>query len=262
MPSRKDKPPLTLLTFAPMVDSEFSRLVLAHYGLAYHERDHLLQKASPLTLFYGGQFQVPLLYGKGIRLTGPRAIANQYDRQAAPERKLLPDDPASARQVEEDMKTYNGGLALATARFAYFHLLPLRELMSGIFAKVLPPAEAKHARADYPTLEAMLRTLLLISRARAEAALEQIRAVFANTDARIADGRRYLCGDHVTLGDLALASAAAPLLSPPGYGAKMPALGLMPAPLRIPLAELRARPTAEFVRRLYAEGMPAARATG
>jgi hypothetical protein len=40
----------------------------------------------------------------------------------------------------------------------------------------------------------------------------------------------------------------------------MPAIGLMTLPLRTALAELRSRPTAAFVERLYAEGLPAARA--
>ena len=259
MASETDPARPTLLTFAPMVDSETSRLLLAHYGIAYRERDHLLQRAAPTTLFYGGIVQIPLLYGSGLRLTGPRAISNHYEALAAPEHRLVPGD-GEAAQVEEDWKTYNGGLALHTAVFAYHHLLPLRELMSGIFAEPLAPAEAKYVRADYSILEFVLRLGLRPTAARAASALEQIRTIFAQTDARVADGRRYLCGDRVTLGDVALAAAAAPLLSPPGYGSKMPAIGLMSLPLRTALAELRSRPTAAFVQRLYAEGLPAARA--
>jgi hypothetical protein len=50
----------TLLTFAPMVDSETSRLLLAHYGIAYRESDHLFGWVSLLTLLHGGGL-VPLL---------------------------------------------------------------------------------------------------------------------------------------------------------------------------------------------------------
>ena len=164
-----------------------------------------------------------------------------------------------AQQVEADWHAYNDRLALATARFAYFHLLPLRELMSKIFAAPLPSDEAKRTHAAYPGLATLLRALLRISPERAETALADIRATFAQTDERIADGRPFLCGDRLTLGDLALASAAAPLLLPSAYGAKMPPVALMPAPLRSVVRELQARPTAAFVHRLYNVGFPAGR---
>ena len=258
MPSETENAAPTLLTFAPMVDSEFARLLLVHYGIAYWERDHLLAKAGTLTFLHGGYGRVPLLYGRGVRLTSPRRIAGHYDPLAPAERRLIPADGSTAQQVEADWHAYNDRLALATARFAYFHLLPLRELMSTVFAAPLPADEAKRTRAAYPRLAMLLRLLLHIGPERAETALVGIRATFAQTDERIADGRPYLCGDRLTLGDLALASAAAPLLLPRGYGAKMPPVELMPAPLRSVVRELQARPTAAFVQRLYAEGFPAA----
>jgi hypothetical protein len=64
----------------------------------------------------------------------------------------------------------------------------------------------------------------------------------------------------MTLGDIALAAAAAPLLLPKGYDTPMPTLEQMPAAMRALNGELRDRPTAAFVERFYAEGLPAARA--
>ncbi len=250
---------LELLTFAPMVDSELSRLLLRHYRVEYRERDHLLAKASLLTLTKGGYGRIPLLHGGGVRLTSPRRIADHFDPLAPPEGRLMPAEGEMARQVEADWRSYNGGLALATARFAYFHLLPLRELVSKTFAAPLPSHEAEGVRRAFPSLAALLRMLLRINRERAESALEEIRVSFTLTDKRIEVGRRYLCGERLTLGDLALASAAAPLLLPPGYGARMPDVALMPAPLRRVVRELRRRPTAAFVERLYVEGFEAGR---
>ena len=253
---------LTVLTFAPMVDSELTRLILAHYRVDYHERDHLLPRAATLTFFHGGYGRVPLLYGRGVRLTAPRPIAEHFDRTIVEAARLIPGDPALASRVEADWQRYNGQLAFDTAVFAYHHLLPMRGLMSTIFAAPLDPEEAKSVPSAYGEQATLLRALLRPTRERAAAALARIRTIFTETDERIDDGRPYLCGDRLTLGDLALASASAPLLHPPAYGAKTPAVGLMPAPLRSAVAELQARPTAAFVRRLYAEGMPAARTAG
>ena len=248
---------LTLLTFAPMVDSELSRLLLAHYGIAYRERDHLFGWVSLLTLFHGGWIRVPLLYGDGLRLTAPRPIADHFDALASAERKLIP--ATLAAQVEADWHTYNDGLAADTAVFAYYHLLPARELMTPIFAAPVPPREASLTPTVYPLLSGLFRVLLRLGPQRADEAFTRIRATFEKTDARVADGRPFLCGDRLTLGDLALASAAAPLLLPRGYGAKMPALDAMPPVLRRALEELRATATAAFVQRLYTEGFPSAR---
>ena len=250
----------TLLTFAPMVDSELSRLLLRHHSVAYRESDHLFGWVSLLTFFHGGYGQVPLLYSAGARLTSPRRIAEHFDAFRPAERRLIPTGGPLAAQVEADWKTYNGEMAADSAVFAYYHLLPERELMTPIFAAPVPPGEAKLTPVAYPLIAGLFRMLLRLNAERAEAAIARIRATFAQTDERVADGRLYLLDERPTLGDLALASAAAPLLLPEGYGAKMPALEQMPPALRSVMEELRRTRTAAFVQRLYAEGIPPAKA--
>jgi glutathione S-transferase len=260
MASEAGNDTLTMLTFAPMVDSELTRLLLAHYRVDYRERDHLLPRAAASTFLHRGYGRIPLVYGPGVHLTSPRLVAEHFERKVEEPRRLIPSDAALASRVEADWQRYNGQLALDTAVFAYHHLLPMQGLMSTIFATSLEPEEAKSVPSAYGEQALLLRVLLRPTRQRAAAALARLRIIFTETDERIDDGRPFLCGDRLTLGDLALASASAPLLQPAGYGAKMPAVGLMPAPLRNVVRELQVRPTAQFVQRLYAEGMPAARA--
>ncbi|MEA3004147.1 MAG: glutathione S-transferase [Sphingomonadales bacterium] len=245
----------TLLTFAPMVDSETSRLLLRHYGVDYRESDHLLPWASLLTLFHGGKGQVPLLYGAGPALTGPWAIAEHYDAMLPPERRLVPPDGPLAAQVKADWDLYNGGIGADAAAFAYFHLLPHGELMKPVFAAPVGQGEKHLLPVAYPLLRLLFRLLLRLSPERAEQAAARIRATFDLTGKRIADGRPYLCGDRLTIGDIGLAAASAPLLLPEGYGAAMPAPEAMPPPVAGLLRELRAHPTGKFVQRLYAEGL-------
>jgi glutathione S-transferase len=242
---------LKLLTFAPMVDSETTRLLCRWYGIAFAEADHLFGWVSLLTLLHGGYGRVPLLYGKGLHLSGPRPVVDRYDSFATPTRRLLPDWPDTAA-VDADWQAYNGPFAIAVARFAYYHLLPERALMLPVFAGPVPRAEASIAPACYPLLRGLFTLLLGLSAPKAQAAQDHIQAVFAAVDRRLADGRPFLCGDRLTLGDIALAGAIAPLIQPPGYGAKMPSVDQMPPAIRDVIGALRSQATARHVERVYA----------
>jgi glutathione S-transferase len=119
------------------------------------------------------------------------------------------------------------------------------------FTRGIPAWEASITPAIYPFLRWLFTLLLRLSPGKAADALARVRMAFDKTDARTADGRSYLVGDGLTLGDLALATAAAPLLLPAGYAAPIPPFDAMPPALQAIVVELRQHPTAEFVRRIY-----------
>lgn len=243
-----------MLTFAPMVDSETTRLLGRYYGLGIEEEDHLFGWVSILTLFRGGNGRVPLLHGKGFALTGPGPIAAHFDATLPPERRLVPPGGPLADEVAAHWQTFNGEMGADVAVFAYFHLLPERELMAPIFAAPVPPVEAKLVPTVYGLLAGMFKTLLRLSPERAAEAADRMRKTFDATDRLIADGRRYLCGDRLTLGDIAMCAASAPVLLPEGYGALMPAQTSLPPVMRAFSDELRAHPTGALVQRIYASG--------
>jgi glutathione S-transferase len=241
----------TLLTFAPMIDCECSRFLLAHYGVPYAEAPHIFGWASVLAVFHGRTPQIPQLYGDGPTCVGPRAIFARYDMAATPEKRLMPADTMLAMQVNADWERFNGILAGSTAVLAYFHLLPHRDIMIEPFCRGVPGPEAAVMRAAYPAFAGLFRLLLRLNAANAKTALDQIRIVFTEADQRLADGRRYLVGDAPTLGDIALATAAAPLVLPDRYAAPIPPFARMPPALQAIIAELRQRPTARFVERMF-----------
>lgn len=244
-------PRATLLTFAPMVDSETTRLLLRHYAIDYDERDHLFGWVSLLTLLHGGYGIIPLVFGPQFRITAPYPLTQRLDAALPETARLIPATPPLAAMVAADWATFNAGMGADTAVFSYFHLLPERALMAPIFAAPVPPREARLTPLVYPLLSGVFRLALRLTPARAAQAADNIRAAFDATDRRLADGRRYLCGERLTLGDIALAAAIAPLLQPPGYGAKMPPIAAMPEPVAGFVRELREHPTAGFVDRLY-----------
>lgn len=244
----------TLLTFQPMIDSETARLIARRYGVVVTERDHLLVCAALHTLLHRGYGRIPLLFGAGFALSGPSAIAQHFDAALPTADRLIPEAAPLAAEVAADWAFYNGAMGSDVAVVAYYHLLPERALMQPIFAAPVSWLEARLLPLTYPLLRGLLTLALGLSAARAAAATRRIRATFDATDQRIADGRRHLVGDRLTLGDIALCAAAAPLLLPRGYGALMPPLAAMPPALRTLIEEFRARPTAAFVQRLYDSG--------
>ena len=255
-PSGTPRAPLTLLTFAPMIDSELSRLVLTHYGLPYREAWHIFGWASVLTFLHGGYGRIPVLYGDGVRLSGPRAIVDRFDALQPGERRLLPAGQPLRTQVEADWARYHGDLGTHTAVLAYFHLLPHREIMIEPFSRGIPRYEAALVRPCYPLLHRLFYLLLHLGPEKVADALTRVRMAFDRTDARVSDGRPYLAGDTLTLGDFALASATAPLLLPDGYRAPIPPLETMPPELKAIVTEMRQHETARFVQRIYAAHPP------
>lgn len=240
-----------LITFAPMIDSELCRVLLDHYGVTYREEDHLFGWASLLSLVNGGTVQIPLLNGDGLNTAGPRGVTDHFEGLAAPAQKLIPADTMDAAQVGADWSRFNGTLGTAVAVICYFYLLPQRNLMTPQFSRGIPPGEQRALRALYPAFAGLLQLLLGLNPTNVAGALDQARAVFDETDRRIADGRRYLVGGRLTLSDFALATAAAPLLQPQGFRSPIPAIGEMPSELQTLSREFRTHRTARFVDQIY-----------
>ena len=243
---------LTMLTFAPVIDGECTRRVLHHYALPYREVDRLFGWVSLLTLLHGGYGRIPLAYGQGRPMSGPSALVRRFDVASARGR-LMPSEQPLRQQVAADFALYNGELARDVARIAYFHLLPERELMIRSFGGPITAAGRAALPIVYPALQKLFDLLLGLTPARVADATTRVTMLLDRTDARLSDGRRYLVGDHLSMGDIGLASAMAPILVPPAYQVRVPAVELMPSSLRDLIMRTRERTSGTFVLRLYDE---------
>ena len=240
-----------LITFAPMIDSDTWRLLLQHYGVAYEEEPHAFIWGSILALFRAGSVQVPALCGAGLKMVGPDTAMDRWDAEQPPGHALIPADPVMKAVAQDDWTLFHGTLATCTARLAYYHLLPHREIMMEPFTRGIPRGEAALTRIIYPLQRGLLSVLLQLTAKNAQDALAQIRTIFDKTDAHIRDGRRFLQGDRLTLGDLALATAAAPVTLPEGNRSPIPPLAHLPPAYIAIVREMQARPTARFVQGVY-----------
>lgn len=243
---------LTLITFPPSLDSEFSRFLLSHYGIPHREQRHVIPISSLYTLYHGRTVRFPLLYGNGIRLSSIRGLIDCFEPRAPQDRKLVPPTADPAR-LREDWRMFYTELGTATTIFAYYHLLPHREVMVGPLSEGAPRGEVIAVERAYPLFAGLIRALLRLTASRASDALGTIRSVMGHVDERLADGRRWLNGDTFSLSDMAFAVAAAPVAWPDNYGGAIPALADTPPGLHSVVSETRDRRSGAFALRIYGD---------
>ena len=240
-----------LITFPPSLDSELGRFLVQHYGVQHSEQRHTLVFSSFVTLWHGSTVIFPLLYGKSFKLAGPRAISEYFDAKCAPGLRLWPQAAEHRQRVESDWTLFNQALAFATAVFAYYHLLPHRELMIRPLTQGVPDFEHKTVVRVYPIFAGLLRVLLRLTAQRAQQSVVQIRAVFDSVESRLTAGGTFLVDNQLTLSDLAFAVAAAPVVLPPDYGGPMPSFAEMPPEVQAVVNEMRARLAGAFALQIY-----------
>jgi glutathione S-transferase len=225
--------------------------LLAHYRIPYEERRHVIIFSSFVTLWHGSTFRFPLLYGSSFPpLDSVRKMIDYFDPLCPADRNLLLSGPGRD-SVEADWKAFKATLGTAVTAFAYFHLLPHRQIMTRPLSEGTPAYEALAVRLAYPLFAGFLRLVLNLSASVVQEALGQIRTLVENVDARLADGRRYLVGDRFSLSDMAFAVALAPLVLPDAYASLLPSFTEMPPALRSIIAEIQSRPAGQFALRIY-----------
>jgi glutathione S-transferase len=234
-----------------MIDSERSRFLLWHYAQPYREERHIYGWASILAVLHGGAKELPLIYGNGLKLSTSRGIIDHFETCCNPSQILIPAQQPLRMQVEADDARFHD-LAYYVARIAYFHLLPHPDILIEPFTRGIPWLEAKLTPAFYPALRGLITLGLKLSRKAVADSVEHASRIVEEVDRRIADGRRFLCGNRLTLSDLSFATAIAPLLLPEGYSAPIPTYAQMPAEMKQIIDSFRQRPTSALVSRIYA----------
>ncbi len=115
----------------------------------------------------------------------------------------------------------------------------------------VPAWQRRAGRVARPLVVELLRRGLRIDAAGAARSRRAIDDLFADVAARLADGRRYLCGERFTAADLTFAALAAPVLAPPAYARYLPSERHLPPAFVALVDELRATPAGAFALRIY-----------
>jgi glutathione S-transferase len=235
---------------------EKARWALQRAEVSYDEDGHLPLFHWLPTRRAGGSRTVPVLVVDGRVIADSTDIAAWADAQRPG--ALLPTDEvdrAAALQLEDD---FDRQLGPASRRWAYFQLLPRRDLQHLIMRGV-PRWEQIALRVTRPLAIAVLRRGLNVDAAGAERSRAKVDAAFARVGELLEDGRRFLVGNRFTIADLTFAALAAPVVVPANYGVQLPALDDFTGDARDQVVAWRATPAGRFALRLYETERAAAR---
>jgi glutathione S-transferase len=221
---------------------EKARWALDRTRVAYVERPHVQAIHRLATRRAGGNLTAPVLVCSDGVLADSADILSWADAQSPPGCALYPESPdraADVRALEED---FNAHLGPQSRCWMYQQLRGRRDLALRYGCAGIPSWEHMTLRFGYPILIAIVARVLDVTPDTAVRSEQGVRATFDAVGKRLADGRRYICGDQFTAADLTFSALAAPILMPTGYGVQLPQPEELPAYAAEVVRELRAHP--------------------
>ena len=164
---------------------------------------------------------------------------------------LYPSD--EVRVVEQRL---HDKLGPHTRRVAYYFCFERPAVLLALAEHNVGRGQYLLFRATIPVVRGFLRRALRISRQGYERSVERTRREAEWVSSLLADGRRFLMGDHFTAADLTLACMLAPAVLPTeevGYGAWLPREGDLQQDAAAFVREIRATPAGRLAARLFEE---------
>lgn len=244
----------SLITFPPSTGCESVVWLLKMYDLPVNIRLHTIPFFAGLIWLNGGGSQYPLLQYQGTKMCSSKVIYRHLPYLIAPEKNLL---PLSQEEQKTLYKIWNEGSFHyfdVVPNWAYHYLLPRKDLLLDPLTKGVPGWEKEILRAFYTPLTGIIKKSLKINYDKPPTQSENmIRKGFDYFDQLLSDGRPYLMGDSLTILDIATSSFAAPAVfeSKYGNGGLLPPFEEAPSEMVSFVNELRERPTAHYVKRIY-----------
>lgn len=243
-----------LLTIPMSHYCEKARWALERLGIDYLEVRQLQGFHYLYSFPWAQSPMVPILRINGETFTDSTAILHALDRRAPPDVRLFPDDPTARREVERLEELFDTELGVFSRLWVYASYLPgsVNQILETA-AQGVPRWQPHLLKILFPVVHRVLSWRLGgLQDTRVAAGLVRVKEIFSDMEARLKDGRPYLCGDRFTAADLGFACMGAPLVLPREYGIRLPEPDELPSHMQPEVAAFRARPAGQFILDLFA----------
>jgi len=242
-----------LYIFPPSSGCEVAAWLLQQYQIV----TRVNRQTAPFFMFsillHGGK-DYPFVIYRGKKLSSSLAVSLGLEAMAPKTLKLYPSDPALKQEAAELWeKIINPKLAFAVSRWAYFYLLPRKDLLKDSITQGVPGWQKFLVNIAYRPIAGLIGKSLGISKQPPAKEEGMIREVFDLVDQRLSDGRNFLVGDRLSMVDIGFAGLAAPVVLEEnyGHGGLLPTLVQAPEAMQPMVREMRARPAGQFIQRMY-----------
>jgi glutathione S-transferase len=236
---------------------EKARWALDRYGVGYDEEGHLpgfhlpavRQVARGEPDKASSPYSTPVLItDESDVLSDSRAIVRwASDRFGGGE--LYPTEA-----VDRWEQRFHDRLGIHSRQMAYAFLFQAPSMLAELGRRNVGGLEGRAFALATPLMVGRLRRRMNIGDDALERSVKVIDEELGVVDDALSDGRAFLVHDRFTAADLAFACAAAPALiiqPEEGYGAVLPRLEELPAPLAQLVEKWRARPAGRYALKLF-----------
>jgi len=238
---------------------EIARWVLDHNGIPYKDKAYApgLHKAVVQRLTDDNGFRNNPVFIKNDGLIYTTNSVLQYcEQNCLPSKKLLPADAAKKKEVLDLYNLFNGEYEETVAKYVYLQLLSNAGFAKAAFTSGASFTDKLTYGFQYSAIAAGLRKDHNLSAFTAGQLLDSISTVFKKVNSLLADNRKYLTGDTLTLADIAFAAVSSPMVLPEECGSIVPKINQIPDEYRKAVETLRQTPAGQFVLRIYQEDRP------
>lgn len=248
---------LILYTLPPSHFSEKARWALDRARLPYREHSDPPLLHRLVNLWLGARTTTrPVLKTSAGLLCDSAEILQYIDAFLPPESRLYPVESDLRRQVCDLEQHLGKEVGFSVIRWAYFHLLPVTELIVPVMTGPSENLENRLFRWLFPAVRLLMQKGLKLSPANAGRAQQNLERTMDEIAHQLSDGRRYLLGDRFTAADLTCAALYGPVLIVPEYGGTRASIDLLPPAAQECRQNWLSHPTGQFVQRLYREHRP------